>query len=79
MINTPVVRKLLEEDKLDKLSGAIEAGANDGMMSFNQCLLKLVNDSVITEETALDNATNPEQLQMNLKGIFLTTGSAILG
>ena len=79
MINTPVVRKLLEEDKLDKLASAIEAGEHDGMMSFNQCLLKLVNDSIITEETALDNATNPEQLQMNLKGIFLTTGSAILG
>jgi len=79
MIRTPIIRKLLEEDKIDKLASAIEAGERDGMMSFNQCLLKLVNDGHITEELALEKATNPEQLQMNLKGIFLSSGSAILG
>ena len=79
MIKTPIIRKLLEEDKLDKLAQAIEAGEGDGMMSFNQCLLKLVNASIITEELALEKATNPEQLKMNLKGIFLSSGSAILG
>ena len=79
MIRTPIIRKLLEEDKIDKLASAIEAGERDGMMSFNQCLLKLVNEGHITEELALEKATNPEQLQMNLKGIFLNSGSAILG
>jgi len=79
MIRTPVIRKLLEEDKLDKLAPAIEAGTQEGMMSFNQCLLKLCNDGIITEEVALDNATSPEQLRMNLRGIFLSSSSAILG
>ena len=79
MIRTPVIRKLLEEDKLDKLPNAIEGGKRDGMMSFNQCLLELVNKGLITEEMALEKATNPDQLRMNLKGIFLSSEGGILG
>ena len=47
------------------------------MMSFNRCLLKLVNDGVITEETALQASENPQALKMNLKGIFLADGGII--
>jgi twitching motility protein PilT len=78
MINSPVVRKLLEEDKLNKLEAAIEASTSDGMMSFNQCLLTLVNQGKITEEVAMERATNAEALAMNLKGIFLGTEGGIL-
>jgi Tfp pilus assembly ATPase PilU len=42
------------------------------MMSFNSRLLTLVNDGVITEETALAASDNPSALKMNLKGIFLS-------
>lgn len=79
MINTPMVRKLLERDQLDKLPAAIENGREDGMQSFNQSLLALVNDGTITEEDAMGTASNPEALKMNLNGIELHTGSQILG
>jgi twitching motility protein PilT len=79
MINTPTIRKLIEEDKIGTLAQAIEGGESDGMMSFNQCLLGLVNEGLITEEVALERATNPEALKMNLKGIFLNTSGGILG
>lgn len=79
MINTPMVRKLLEEDHLHKLPAAIENGNEDGMQSFNQSLLGLVNDGHITEEDALGAATNPEALRMNLQGIELNTGRQIIG
>jgi len=79
MINNPVIRKLLEEDKVDKLANAIEAGRSSGMQSFNQCLVELVNEGSITEDLALDIATNPEMLRMNLNGIYLGTDNAILG
>lgn len=78
MINSPVIRKLLEEDKLNKLGAAIEASQAEGMMSFNQCLLGHVNAGLITEEVALERASNPEALAMNLKGIFLGTDGGIL-
>jgi len=79
MINTGTIRKLLEQDKLDKLPQAIEASRNEGMQSFNQCLLDLCNEGLITEDLALEKATNPEMLRMNLNGIFLGTDNAILG
>lgn len=79
MINTPMVRKLLEQGQLEKLPAAIENGREDGMQSFNQSLLALVNDGHITEEDALGAASNPEALRMNLKGIELKSGSQILG
>ncbi|MCF6176844.1 MAG: PilT/PilU family type 4a pilus ATPase [Victivallaceae bacterium] len=79
MINTPMITKLLEENRLDKLSFAVEAGRNDGMISFNQCLYELVNDGRITEEDALEAASNPEALKMNFEGIFLANETNILG
>ncbi len=79
MVNNAIVRKLLEEDKISKLEQAIEGGASDGMMTFNQCLLGLVNEGIITEEVAMERATNPEALKMNLKGIFLNTSGGLIG
>ncbi len=79
MTNSPIVRKLLETNKLDKLPAAIDSGKQDGMQSFNNALLGLVNEGLVTEEDALKFSNNPESLKMNLKGIFLDTSSQIMG
>jgi len=76
LINTPIVHKLIYENRLDKLTQAIEAGKQDGMISFNGSLLGLINEGVITEEVALSMSDNREALEMNLKGIFLSTDGA---
>ena len=78
MINTPTVRKLIEENRLDKLSAAIETGVEDGMQNFNQALFQLVKDRVVTEKEALAKATNAKALEMNFQGIFLDEGKRIL-
>ncbi|MBO4514028.1 MAG: PilT/PilU family type 4a pilus ATPase [Victivallales bacterium] len=78
LINTPIVRKLIFDDQIDKLPQAIAAGGEEDMMSFNGCLLKLVNDGQITEETAFKFSDNPQELKMNLKGIFLNSGGGII-
>lgn len=79
MLNTPIVKKLIEDNRVDKLPAAVETGKEDGMQSFNQSLLGLVNEGLITEEDALKMASNPESLKMNLKGIFLDSRSEIIG
>jgi Tfp pilus assembly pilus retraction ATPase PilT len=79
MINTGTVRKLIEENRLDKLPAAIETGTEDGMLNFNQSLLQLVKDRKVTEKEALAKATNAQALMMNLQGIFLDEGRRILG
>jgi twitching motility protein PilT len=79
LINSGTVKKLLEENRLDKLSAAIETGVEDGMQNFNQALFALVKAGRVSEKEALAKATNPQALEMNFKGIFLDEGRRILG
>jgi len=78
MINTPTVKKLIEENRLDKLPAAIETGSDDGMINFNQALFNLVKEGKVSEQEALSKASNPQALEMNFKGIFLDEGRRIL-
>jgi twitching motility protein PilT len=78
MTNSPMVRKLIEENRLDKLSVAIETGIDDGMLTFNQCLYNLVKAGKISEKEALGKATNPQALEMNFNGFFLNEGGRII-
>jgi twitching motility protein PilT len=79
MVNTGTVKKLIEENRLDKLGAAIETGTEDGMQNFNQALFQLVKDGKVSEKEALAKATNAQALEMNFKGIFLDEGRRILG
>lgn len=79
MINNGTVKKLIEENRVDKLAAAIETGTEEGMLNFNQALFQLVKQRKVTEAEALSKATNPQALEMNFKGIFLDEGRRILG
>lgn len=79
MLNTPVVRKMIEENRIEKLAAAIETGYDDGMQDFNRALFNLVQEGRITKDEAMQKAGNPQALEMNFKGIFLSSGSRILG
>ncbi len=78
LINTPTVRKMLEENRIEKISAAIETGVDDGMQNFNQALYNLVKERKITEKEAMAKASNPQALEMMFKGIFLDEGRRIL-
>jgi twitching motility protein PilT len=78
LINTPMVKKLLEDNRLDKLPAAIETSVDDGMLTFNQSLFDLVKAGRVTEKEAMSKATNPQALEMNFKGIFLDEGRRII-
>jgi twitching motility protein PilT len=79
LISNSTVKKLIEENRLDKLAAAIQTGTEDGMQTFNQGLFTLVKDRKISEKEALNKASNPQELEMNFKGIFLDEGRRILG
>jgi twitching motility protein PilT len=79
LISNSTVRKLIEENRLDKLPAAIEMGTDDGMQSFNQALFNLVKARRVSEKEALEKASNAQALEMNFKGIFLDEGRRILG
>jgi Tfp pilus assembly pilus retraction ATPase PilT len=79
MINTSTVKKLITENRLEKLAAAVETGTEDGMISFNQALYNLVKQRKISKQEALSKASNPQALEMNFNGIFLDEGRRILG
>lgn len=70
LVSTETVRKLFRNDRLDELGAAIAQAGSEGMQSFDQALLSMVQDGKISRETALAHASNPEQLNMNFRGIF---------
>ena len=58
LINSPLVRKMLEENRLDKLAAAIETSSDDGMITFNQSLFNLVKSGRVAEKEALAKASH---------------------
>ena len=78
MFNTPTVKKLIMKNQLNLLGAAIETGGEHGMQNFNQALFQLIKGGVVSEDDGMRFATNPESLQMNLRGIFLDEGRKIL-
>jgi len=70
-----VIRKHIAEGEEIKIGQRIREGARDGMQDFNMAFYKLVKSGWITEETALEHSSQPEQLAMQLKGMVLNQDS----
>lgn len=73
LFNTPIVRKLIKENRVSQLDTAIRQGKEEGMQSFNDSLFQLIRNNLITVEMGLDMSDNPEELQMMLQGIRLSS------
>jgi twitching motility protein PilT len=71
LIVNPTVAKLIADGEDKKIEQVIRSSKEEGMQDFNQSLVQLVQQRLISEKTALEASHNPDQLTMNLKGIFL--------
>jgi twitching motility protein PilT len=70
-------RKTIQDGKFEKIEAVIEASEDNGSKTFNQDLFRLVKAGMISKDDAIDHSPNPRQLEMNLKGIFLSSGGII--
>ena len=52
LIANSSVRNLIREDKIHQIPSAIEIGSNIGMISMKDYIIELLEDDIITEETA---------------------------
>jgi twitching motility protein PilT len=77
LFNTPIVRKLIKENRVTQLDTAIQQGKEEGMQTFNDSLFQLVRSSLITVDMAMDMSDNPEELQMMLQGIRLSSNAEL--
>ena len=73
LINSPRIKKLILEGDTTKIPSAIQSSRSEGMQTFNQALVDLVKAGKVEEAEALRFSPKPDELKMNLKGIFSGT------
>jgi len=70
MINTAAVRDCVTNpDKFANIHDLIESGKQYGMQSFDQSIMKLYQQGLISFEEAMNNCTNPDDFDIRVKGI----------
>ena len=74
-----LVKNLILEGEFDKIPSLLDVDTDAGSQSFNKDLYRLVKDGTISKGDAMKNSSNPQALEMNLKGIFLNDDRQILG
>ena len=75
MVNTQTIKEfILNPDKLPMIQSAVAEGVTQyGMQTFDQSVLGLLREGKISEEEALKNCNNPNELSLKLKGISGTS------
>lgn len=63
-MNSTISRIILEEQD-SKIVKAIRSARTEGMQDFELSLYNLVTEGFITKETALEQAENPQSLDMS--------------
>lgn len=79
MVVNAMIQKLIAEGEDKKIEGVIRSGESEGMQDFNQSLIKLVKQGLLEDEVAIRASNNPDQLRLNLKGIYLGDDRKVLG
>ena len=67
MYATVGVRNLIREGKQHQLYSLMLTQQQEGMVTFNQCLARLVKSNTISIETALEATTMPKELELLIK------------
>jgi len=71
LISTAAVRDyLLDAEKTSAIPDLIEDGAQYGMMSFDQSIMGLYKEGMISFEEAMNQCTNPDEFDMRVRGIM---------
>lgn len=81
LISTPYIKDCIQDqDKTSLIADAIVAGGSEyGMQSFDQAILKLCQEGVVTVAEAERAVTNVEEFRMRLRGITSGAASAMMG
>jgi twitching motility protein PilT len=65
------IRNLILEGQFDKINALLESGIDASSYSFNKDLYRLIQGGFISKADGVRFSPNPQQLEMNLKGIFI--------
>ncbi|MFH5836241.1 type IV pilus twitching motility protein PilT [Proteiniclasticum sp. C24MP] len=70
MTGTTAVRNLIRDGKAHMLQMPIQTGASSGMISMDTSILKLYREKIITRDTAVSYAEDPEAMKKQLSGLL---------
>ena len=75
LMSTPTVREyILDPARTSLIHSVMAEGVTEyGMQTFDQSVFTLLQDGAISEEEALKNCNNPNELRLKLKGISATS------
>lgn len=76
MLNQGLVRELIHKGEISKIKDVMEQNNQLGMCSFDQSLIRLYREGLITEEMALSQADQPGDLKIRIQQIKLGEGGA---
>jgi len=78
MIGTGLIRDCIRDaEKTRQIPAVMAAGLSQyGMQTFDQSLLALYRDEMVTYQEARDSATNPDDFDLKVKGVF-SSGEAV--
>ena len=67
LVDSARVKELIKKGETDKLKEAMSVGGVDGMQTFDEALLNLLNQGVISKKEALTNSDSPTDLKLKIK------------
>jgi twitching motility protein PilT len=75
MVVTSTIREyIIDPVKTPQIKQAIKEGVSShGMQSFDQSLMQLLTDDMVSLEEALKNSSNPHEFNLRMKGIQATS------
>jgi len=80
LVGTGLIRDCIREAKrTSEIPSVIAAGnLQYGMQTFDQCLLRLYQDGLVSYETAKEAATNADDFDLKVRGIYSTGEQSVL-
>ena len=77
LINNAIARERIREGADSDLPAIINSSLQDGMRSFTHSLAELVENEMVSLNTALEFAPNREALKSRLKGVEVKQGTLV--
>ncbi|MCK6418407.1 MAG: PilT/PilU family type 4a pilus ATPase [Alphaproteobacteria bacterium] len=73
MINQGLVRELIMKGEITKIKDVMEQNNSLGMCTFDQSLMRLFSEGLISEETAISNSDKPSDMKIRVNQIKLSS------
>lgn len=67
LLNTPLIKDLIQRNEIGGLKEAMMKGKEQGMQTFDMALFDLYQQNLITKEQAMHNADSPNDLRLMIK------------